>query len=74
MALSIYSTALIAHLTIPTHATTTTGGKDEDDGIDPSYVDLGLFSNAEKVFEDWSDVLCAGGDNELRAIHESMKR
>jgi len=49
-------------------------GKDEDDGIDPSYVDLGLFSNSEAVFESWSNRLCQGGDNELRAIHESSKR
>lgn len=42
-------------------------GKDEDEGIDPSYIDLGLFSNSESVFERWSDVLCAGNNNELKA-------
>ena len=48
-------------------------GKDEDAGVDPSYVDLGLFPDSEAVFESWSNVLCTGGDNELRAIHESSK-
>jgi hypothetical protein len=44
-------------------------GKDEDEGIDPSYIDLGLFANSEKVFEAWSDVLCQGNDNSLKAMH-----
>ena len=44
-------------------------GKDEDEGIDPSYVDLGLFANSERVFEAWSDVLCQGNDNSLKAMH-----
>ena len=72
--ISMCDCSLTVTTTLTRKYTYATGGKDEDDGIDPSYVDLGLFVNSEKVFEDWSNVLCTGGDNELRAIHESSKR